>query len=208
MKGSTIMNYQANIRSYYDRASADQIAEGRAWYPSMAATLANDAARSGLRIAQVAAVYAANSINTPWARNLALASRAIADHAAGRDALCDGGTLGMIIGKVRAAIAATSDDAIDGIMTSDPHNLKIVNFRRNLIDDPDAVTVDRWAFRIATNFEGCECVKANTHGCGKVPTGNEYRAIADAYRAVASEVGERAHDLQAITWCVVRGTGE
>lgn len=202
------MNYETNIRSYYERASADQVGEGRAWYRNMAHDLQAEGDRSGLRLAQVAAVYAANSINTPWQRNLALAHRAISDHMAGRDALIDGGTLGMIIGKVRAAIAATSDDAIDGILTSDRNNLKIVNFRRNLCDDADAVTVDRWAYRIATNFEGCECVKANTHGCGRVPTGNEYRAIADAYRAVAAEVGERAHDLQAITWCVVRGTGE
>jgi hypothetical protein len=201
------MDYVSNIRSFYDRASAQDIIDGRTWYPSMARIMREHANRSGLRVRQCAAIYAATSINTPWSRNLALAAQSINDYENGYDALRNGGTLRMVVSKVRRIIASTDDTDIDAILTKDRNNYKIVSFTRNLCDD-DAVTVDRWAYRIATNFEGCTCTRSNTHGCGKVPTGREYIAIANAYREVAKLVNERVQDLQAITWCVVRGTGE
>lgn len=205
---TTEQEYIDNIRSFYDRASDQDIIDGRTWYPSMARIMREHATISGLRVAQCAAVYAATSINMPWARNLALAAQAIHDYEAGYIALRNGGTLTMVVDKVRRIIASNDDADINIILTSDKNNRKIVSFARNLIDDDEEVTVDRWAYRIATNFEGCECTRSNTHGCGKVPTGAEYINIANAYRAVAKLVNERALDLQAITWCVVRGTGE
>lgn len=207
------MTYVDNIRAFYNRASADDIRDGRTWYPAMARIMREHSVRSGLRVAQCAAIYAATSINTPWSRNLALAAQSINDHESGNVALVNGGTLTMVVAKVRNVIASATDDVLDSVLTSDPKNFKLVNFRRNLCDDDKAVTIDRWAYRVATNFADCKyngergCAANGTHGCGKVPKGNEYNIIADAYREVAKLVNERVHDLQAITWCVVRGTG-
>jgi hypothetical protein len=129
--------------------------------------------------------------------------------------------LGMIVDKCRAIVSVTSETDIDRALTSDPLNRKIVSFRRNLAGDTHTVTVDRWAFRVATQFSDCEfggsapCARnrkgmltGRGHKCGRVPTGAEYEAMADAYRLVASEFAESPADTQAITWCVVRGTGE
>lgn len=179
------MDYVASILHHWHAADDATIAEGRAWYPSIARTIRREARASGYTVAQVAAVYAANSINTPWARNLTLASAAIADRG------MTGGTLGMVVRKVNAILQGAD---IDSTLTADPNNRKIVNFRRNLSGDYQAVTVDRWAHRVATMGERSD-----------VPTGAMYEAIAEAYRTVAEMVGETPATVQAVTWVVARG---
>ena len=185
----------ANILATYRRADEALLADGRAWYPGMHAVMRAHADETGLTVRQCAAIYAANSINTPWARNVSLASGALADIRDGRAPYANGGTLGMIIRKVSAIIDGAD---IDTTLSADPNNLKIRSFCANMSGDYDAVTVDRWAMRIAYGL---------TSG-GYVPTGEEYRAIADAYRAVAVLVGETPATVQAVSWCVIRGTGE
>lgn len=216
------VDYVANIRAARASASAEFVRDGNAWYPGMAAIMNAHADATGLTVAQCAAIYAANSINTPWQRNIALASGALSDYAAGIAPFANGGTLGMIIRKCHAVIAATDDSALDNILSADKRNYKVKNFRRNLAGDYDAVTVDRWAVRVATNWADCEfrgsapCARdkksgrltGHGHGCAYVPVGAEYLAMADAYRTVAAEFGETPAATQAITWCVVRGTGE
>jgi hypothetical protein len=105
-----------------------------------------------------------------------------------------GGTLGMIVRKVNAILAGTD---IATTLSADPKNLKIVNFARNLAGDLNAVTVDRWAHRVATNGERSD-----------VPTGDLYRAIAEAYEIAASMRGVSPATMQAATWVAVRGSAE
>jgi hypothetical protein len=178
-------DYESSILHYWRQADDTVVAEGRAWYPSIVRTIRKSARTSGYSVAQVAAVYAANSINTPWARNLALAERAITDGG------MVGGTLGMVVRKVNAILQGAD---IDSTLTSDPRNLKIVNFRRNLSGDYQSVTVDRWAHRVATMGARDD-----------VPTGATYEAIATAYRNVAAMLGETPATVQAVTWVVARG---
>jgi hypothetical protein len=185
----------ANIRAMRAEATEEDVRDGRAWYPGMLSVMAAHANDTGLSVAQCAAVYAACSINTGWAQNLRNGAGALADFAAGREPFANGGTLGMIIDKVRRIIAG---EDIDATLSADPNNLKIRSFTRNMSGNYDAVTVDRWAMRVAYA----------TIDNGYVPTGAEYQTIADAYRTVAAEFGETPADTQAITWCVIRGTGE
>lgn len=195
MKAYNASDYVANIRAVRSMADDDAVRDGRAWYPGMAAIMAAHADETGLTPRQCAAIYAACSINTPWARNLSLAAGALADYAAGREAFATGGTLRMVIEKVYGILTGAD---IDTTLAADPNNHKLRSFTRNLSGDYDAVTVDRWAMRVAYGL---------TDG-GYVPSGAEYDAIADAYRIVAAEFGETPADLQAITWCAIRGTGE
>lgn len=188
-------NLVSNIRSMRATASKQDVRDGRAWYSGMLSIMAAHASETGLSIDQCAAVYAATSINTGWAQNLKNGAGALADYAAGNTPFANGGTLGMIISKVRAIIDGAE---IDATLSTDPKNLKIKNFARNLAGDFEAVTVDRWAMRVAYA----------TIDNGYVPTGDEYRTIADAYRTVAAEFGEAPADTQAITWCAIRGTGK
>lgn len=199
------MDYVTSILDVYDRADATARADGRSWYPAMRRIMKEHSRETGLTVRQCAAVYAANSINTPWQRNLSLAARALADGG------MVGGTLGMVVAKVNAIMAGAD---IETTLTADPDNLKIVNFHRNLAGDYQSVTVDRWAYRIATSFADCKnagaspCESNGRHGCGIVPTGNLYREMADAYRTAAAMRGVNPATMQATTWVVVRGTAE
>lgn len=182
------MDYVSSILHHYDMATDGQRAAGADWYPAMAREMAALARESGYSVEQVAAVFAANSINTPWQRNLLLARAAIADRGMTR------GTLSIIVRKVNAILAGAD---IDSTLTSDRNNLKIVNFRRNLAGDLQAVTVDRWAHRVATMGE-----RSN------VPTGRIYREIAAAYVEAARQRGVDPATMQAVTWTVARGTAD
>jgi hypothetical protein len=210
----------SNIRSFRTTAAPEHIRDGDAWYPGMLAVMSAHASDTGLSVLQCAGVYAACSINTGWAQNLINGARALDEYARGLVPFADGGTLGMIVRKVRAIIAGADD--IDMILSPDPTNLKVKSFTRNLSGDYDAVTVDRWAVRCAYAWTDCEfsgersCARnkrtgeltGKGHACGYVPTGAEYESIAEAYRIVAAEFNETPAATQAITWCVVRGTGE
>ena len=188
---------QENIRATYLRATEEMRIDGAAWYPGMLAIMRAHSEETGLPVISCAAVYAATSINTQWSRNLALASRFLADMAAGIEAFSNLKTLGDNVEKVFRAVTWDAIAIMDSIV-ADPDNLKIRNFIRNLSGDYDAVTVDRWAMRIAYG----------TLNGGYVPTGDEYREIAEDYRIVAAEFGISPAELQAVTWCVIRGTGE
>jgi len=195
----------AAILRTYDRADDDAIRSGADWYPAMARRMAEHANATGYTVAQCAGVYAANSTNTPWARNLRLASAALADRG------MTGGTLSSVVAKVNAILAGGD---LAAILSPDPDRCKLANFARNLAGDPDAVTVDRWALRIAYNFADCAtggetgCAANGRHACGYVPLGGEYRAIADAYRSAAMLRAVTPATMQAVTWVVARGTGE
>lgn len=181
-------DYVTSILAVFDTATPAAIADGTEWYPAMHRIMREHAARSGMTARQCAAIYAATSINTPWKRNMVLAAQAIADgglHA---------GTLGMVCRKVNGIIAGND---IDSTLTSDPANRKLVNFTRNLSGDYDAVTVDRWAHRVATNGNRSD-----------VPSGKTYETIADAFRTAARMRGVSPATMQAVTWVVARGTGE
>jgi len=180
------MDYVTSILHYYDAATDAERADGADWYPAMHRLMREHSTVSGMTVRQCAAIYAATSINTPWARNLELAARAIADGG------LTSGTLGMVVRKVNAIVAGAD---IDSTLTADPNNRKIVNFTRNLSGDYESVTVDRWAHRVATMGARSD-----------VPTGKLYEAIADAFRTAATMRGVSPATMQAVTWVVARGS--
>ena len=170
------------ILATYDAATPEQLRDGRAWYAGMLAVMRAHADDTGYTVDQCADVYAACSINTPWTRNIELASRAIAQ---GR---LDGGTLTHVCGLVDSILAGVG--TVHTLIKSTDAR-KIRCFSRNLAGDHDAVTVDRWANRVAT-------------GADDVPRGMRYDAIADAYRYAADMRDVSPAVMQATTWCVVR----
>jgi hypothetical protein len=182
------MTYIESILATYDKASEQDIADGTEWYPAMFRLMREHSKRSGYTVAQCAAVYAATSINTPWKRNLVLAAQAIAEHG------LHAGTLGMVCRKVNAILSGAD---IDSSLTADPSNMKLVNFRRNLSGDYQSVTVDRWAHRVATDGARSD-----------VPSGKRYHEIVEAFKQAAIARNVNPATMQAVTWCVARGTGE
>jgi hypothetical protein len=89
----------------------------------------------------------------------------------------------------RARSALTAPDPWS---TFGPRAHKTRNFARNLLGNPDAVTVDAWTLRVVGEDE--RTLRRN----------GVYDAIAAAYRSEARRAGMAPSALQAITWIGAR----
>ena len=179
-----------NILGWFDGASASVKKRGPVWYLRMARIVHGHAARLGVSPLAVAGVYAAWSINNGWRNNLRQARFMLT----GRQAR----GLGMSIHKAMTCIADNAP-----IFISDAKARKIHSFAANLAGDFSAVTVDRWALRVAYGERARIVVKGKVKD-GYVPTGSEYDAIAYAYTLAALLRDVEPAVMQAVTWLAIR----
>jgi hypothetical protein len=181
------MNHEANILAAYRAATPADLAQGLEWYGE-AARIAGELAAGRYSARTVAGVIAAMSPMMTWRSNLDVAGRLIALHAGGRKrAPAKGYGLGANVRKAWAILCG-ADPA--EVLTGP----KVRAFFANIAGDPAAVTVDRWAVRIAL---------ADPAHPGTV-TAKGYRILADAYRAAAATAGVSPRELQAATWTAYR----
>jgi hypothetical protein len=171
----------ANVLAMYDGATDSQRARGAQWYRRMALVTHGHAARLGLSPENVAGVYAAWSINNGWRNNLRQARATLT----GRQAR----GLKQSMRKAQACMAGSTIDA----EVRNRKARKIRSFAANLAGDLDAVTVDRWALRVAYATDK-----------GYVPKGTEYDAIAYAYVLAALLRDVQPAVMQAVTWVALR----
>lgn len=177
----TRTKYVNNIVATWDRATPDQLARGRNWYPvahELASMLADGDVRMG------AGVIAALSANKQWNENVRLANRAFIT---GRPS----GTFGDALRK--AARIMDGEDPADVL----PMESKTGHFFRSIVDptDPEAVCVDRHAHDIAVG------VKYGNRDRGLGAKGR-YELLAYCYRRAAKRLGETPLTVQAVTWTV------
>lgn len=181
------------VRTYRD-ATADQIAAGRRWYPAAGAIATGIADWAGLPADRVAAAIAALSPRNPWAWNVADAAAFADAAAAGRPTRPSATTFNSNADRAWAILNGGADWRTSA--------LKVRSFVANILGDTDAVTVDVWAIRVATD--------------GRIDTvrnDGQYRRVADAYRSAAlyllgaDSVVITPRDLQAVTWLVAEQSG-
>lgn len=183
----TPAEYRRNIRKAYRRATPADMAQGLAWY-GIAADFADElSAISTLGVEQTAGVIAALSPMTGWSTNVNNARRLTHEHL--RGATTPRGGYGFRKNRDKAWRILKGEHPLDVL-----GGKKVRAFYANILGDPDAVTVDRWAIRIAYG---------DPEGKMTVSDG-EYDVIADAFRAVAAEVELTTHDLQAAVWVYFR----
>jgi len=176
------VSYETIIRRIvrtFDTATRSDVESGARWYDE-AGQLAASLATREVPLENVAAVIAALSPRTSWARNVAGATALLKS---GPQAARDLGCIGR---NVETARAARRDGlaAINGPKTS--------AFARNIMGDREAVTVDVWAMRVADLDENLLGRKG------------AYDMVADAYRAAARRRGVDPATMQATTWIVAR----
>lgn len=183
----------SNLHLHAARLTAHDWEQGRAWYARAheeARALATLAHGNNLapdaRVERGAAIIAALSPQTPWARNLELARALVS----GAPRLA---TFGASERRARAALVAEKPlEAIGGGPKSNA-------FARNIAYPGTSmdVTLDIWALRLVLDL-GRE---------GKVPTltPKKYDALANEYRATAKAFGVLPLVLQAATWVHIRG---
>lgn len=173
---------KSNIRAAWDAATEDQITRGRAWYTvahDLAEMVGNGDVRKG------AGVISALSPRMQWDRNVSIAIDAMNTGTAS-------GAMGASLRKAQAILDGTDPEEVL------PMSAKTGNFYLNIVDPKHAtaVTVDCWAYRVATrdwNAAGPKSPK-------------DYREVAAAYVAVANDLGEIPADVQAGTWNWARET--
>jgi hypothetical protein len=187
---TTLRRYRDNILATYERATEEQKAKGKQWYPvahDLATMLADGDTRKG------AGVIAALSANKSWSENTKIATRALGS--------------GKATGHVRDALTKATR-ILNGADPADvlPMGAKTGNFYRCILDpaDPEPVCVDRHAHDVAVG-------KAFGNDDRGLSSKGRYAALAGAYRSAAGRLGILPSELQAITWVVqvesLRGIG-
>ena len=182
-----------NLTTILESATAEQWSAGLAWYARFQALAADLAERHGVTVDEAAGVLAIVSPRVTVGTSVAIADDILGAWVAGGQtaAASVGGGLGE---RIDAAARWLAGDArplaldADGRLSS---SRKVRSFYRNIMGDPDAVTVDVWATRAA----GATIEQ---------PSGGGYVLVAEAYRTVARRFGVSPRDVQAVVWCAVR----
>lgn len=176
------------IIAEYNRATPDQLDAGRDWYPKAGRIVAQLAYWAGVEPTQMGAAISALSPRNPWAWN-------VQDAAAFGWAARHGEP--MPVATTYGANRRRAWGFLTGSTDWQGSALKVRAFTRAIDGDGDAVVVDVWAVRVAT--EGRRQL---------VESDADYRELAEAYREAARQLGEpSARDLQAIVWVSAQTRG-
>jgi hypothetical protein len=156
---------------------------------------------------RAAGVIAALSPRCQWSTNVVFAERVIAAADAGRPcpevSTTANRRTAWAIATGTAALAALGTVAPSGRVVS---GHKVRSFFANITGDHDAVTVDMWAYAVAT---GDWTRDARTGA--RIPaevnmTARDYGIIAAAYRRAAAILGITPRECQAACWVGARGS--
>jgi hypothetical protein len=178
----------ANIVATFERASASQVERGRVWYRAANCIVSEIGLLTETPTHIVAYVLAALSPRNPWAWN-------VADAYAFCTAFADSQpmpTATTFKRNARNAWVALEERRYPWRGPA----LKVRAFVDAIMGECNAVVVDTWAARVATNGE-----------VDYVPGVGAYRAIAAAYSDAARRVHMLPVEVQAITWLVAQSGG-
>lgn len=179
----------AHIVDAYRDASPAQLRTGHEWYPSARVVVDTIAGIAGMDVARVTHALAALSPRNPWMWNVADCYAFTMAASSGDPMPSTATTFGR--NAVTAWDALTSSDA-RGHAPWTSAAPKVRAFVRAILGDPDAVVVDVWAMRVATNGE-MDAVRPN-----------DYWAVRMAYVAASLILFVAPRDVQAVTWLVAQ----
>lgn len=169
------------LHDLYERATPEQVSLGMDWYPQALRVCRRIAERHGVPTRQAVAVMAVTSPDCQLITNVRWLDKALATRGAV--------PVGRYPARMTAAVRAIlSGQVAPRLAVNGP---KVGAFYRAILGDPDALVLDRWAIRMATNHVG-------------KPTPAAMRDAEIAYRAFAFEIGLPLREAQAITWKVAR----
>lgn len=175
----------ARVDGWLSVATAQDLANGLAWYGRALAVAESMAAETGLSVRHCAGIIAALSPRCQWATNVSAAWKMARAAVAGE---LQPTTAGTLSNRAKAWRIACGEDP--ELVLSGP---KVRAFYANIMGDQDAVTVDVWAARAA---EGRDWPHA--------PVKRRYRLLAETYRRAGERRGMHPRDAQAAVWTVYR----
>ena len=161
---------------------------GTSWYDVALGHAQDMATEYNVDLWQAVAIIASLSPQTEWTRNLDEARELLSRWTMGLEITPR--NIGTTQDRLNRCFLALANDTSDIARVKGTR--KVASFFRAILGDPDAVTVDRHAYRVALGDPTLDAP-------GKI-TDAVYRAIAAAYREAATHIGEEPRVLQAITW--------
>lgn len=187
------LEWETSILKAFRQATADQIVEGRRWYPEASKALEELRLTSGLQLDSrpVAAICAVLSPRITWQSNLEGVRRILR-------ARRQGSSICPTVAGVRRNVDKAWTIALGEGSTADVTGPKVSAFYANLCGDLSRVTIDVWAAR-AAGVADTDMSHLDRY---------RYMYLERAYQVVAAELGFKPAELQAICWIVVRGKGE
>jgi hypothetical protein len=168
----------------YERSSEDEKQEGINWYP-LAYQIAKEIHPSA---SAGAAVIAVLSPNISWTQNVNAAETICKYALAGHSVQPT--VAGYGLNGRKAWTIAKSELGDSPKLNTWPGYYKVNNFYRNIMGDVEAVTIDRWAYRVCAPDVKVDAVK-----------GKRYLQCERAYQLAAKHLGViTPRDLQATVW--------
>jgi len=178
-----------NIVDITLKATAEEKAEGIAWYKEAREFCKVQAKEYNVSLEVVIAVIAALSPRNKWARNLIdtiTVLEAVRQGKGPDDVSCS-----TFHANKRKAFDIVLNNSVDSVKKSN----KTRSFFDNIMfEDSQEVTIDTWAYRIYVN-------SAKTL---KTMTDKQYKTIQEAYKEAASILGMRPYECQAVSWVAFR----
>ena len=174
------------ILAAYRASSSLERELGASWYGDARETAHRLAAEYGATLDTAAGIIAALSPRQTWSGNVRAAETLLAAYALGLELPA----VGLRRNAAKAWRIAAGEDP-DAVLSGP----KVRSFFRNILGDPDAVTVDTWAARVAGETRATF-------------TPAQYGRLAAAYRAAAAALGLAPAIVQATTWIHVRGAAD
>lgn len=174
----SVQMYVRNIRAVYSKASTTDLHEGLTWYDYAKAYARELSEQYGLPLTQIAGIIAAYSINAQWQGTVANVPRFL-----------DGNFEGLQNSYTKSCDIlkyGTTPEIICDILKGP----KITMFFLNIIGNPDAITIDRHAAKLA--------------GMTDSLTPKRMRELQAAYKIAADTSGITPAQMQAVTWCAWR----
>ena len=184
--------YRANLRTWYKRATPEEIASGMIWY-SEAQVFSHGLAKKHCLLSFISAgVLSILSVNNKWPRNKIDAEAVIVAWLAGATPeqvkVC---TYNKNKEKAFRLLLGT-----DELTTDSPKTYAFAQNVGNL--SADHITIDKWHLR------ACQTTSLSAKDCKTSITSKQYKEIERETAKVAHEYGLKGYEFQAIVWVTIR----
>lgn len=195
------------ITAQFRTATDADMAAGLGWYAQARKVSADIARAHGVSLACAVGTVAAKSPQCRWDTNVVFAERIVAAAVRG-DTECP--RSGLTATSATAWRIANGEAPLSALGTVSPTGRvisghKVRSFFLNIMGDTNAVTVDMWAYAVATGEWATHPQTGQRIPGEATMTAKDYERIAAAYRRAARILGVTPRECQAACWVAARG---
>lgn len=194
MTTQQLKTYRKNLRTWFDRASKEEVLSGMTWYSEAQAYAKHLSIVYDTTPEIAAAVISALSPNNKWERNKVDAAAIFA-------AVETSTPVESVKVCTYDANKRKAYDIACGKLVIDKSSPKTFAFAQNVGNlAADFVTIDKWHLR------ACRTTAVSPRKVSTTCTAKQYRLIEEETVKVAKEYGLKGYEFQAIIWVTIRNS--